>query len=133
MNQLDTVIRPDKAVQISFGRGECASSSEVQRLLDRCVPETVSHLQQANGQMYQQHGQALRHDFSQEMLLVDLDLTGLVASQRAEGSLKGYFAKSFFEFNIGSGFQPSTREYSWSRLVGFDSWCQVIGKPLFFW
>jgi hypothetical protein len=131
MNQLDTVIRPDKAGQISFGRGECASSSEVQRLLDRCVPETVIHLQQANGQMYQQHGQALRHDFSQEMLLVDLDLTGLVASQYAEGSLKGYFAKK-----PGSRGRQLCRviattyqELLWQQLLPGNTLSKVMLKP----
>lgn len=106
MNQLETIIHPDKAVQVSFGRTQCASSSEVQKLLDGCVSETVCHLQQANGQMYQRYGQALRHNFSQEMLLLDVDLTGLVASQHAEGSQKGYFAK-----------QPGRRGRQLCRLI----------------
>jgi hypothetical protein len=93
MNQLETIIRPDKAVQLSFGRKYCAHSSETQRLLTACTAETVSHLKAANRQLYQQHGQALHHDFSERFLVLDLDLTGLVTSQRAEGSTKGYFAK----------------------------------------
>ena len=32
------------------------------------------------------------HDFEREMLVVEVDLTGLRASKRAEGSTKGYFS-----------------------------------------
>lgn len=94
MSQLEMVIHPDKAVQWSFGRWRCAHSGEIQKLLNGCTTKTVNHLQQANGRLYQQHGHALHHDFSQELLVLDLDLTGLLASKRAEGSTKGYFANN---------------------------------------
>jgi hypothetical protein len=93
MNQLETLIRPDHAVQLAFGRKHCAHSSEIQRLLTACTAETVTHLKEANRQVYQHHGQALHHDFSASVLVLDLDMTGLVTSQHAEGSTKGYFAK----------------------------------------
>jgi hypothetical protein len=93
MSQVETLIRPDRAVQQAFGRWQCASSSQIQDTLDACSAETVRGLQQANGQVYQQHGQARHHDFSKELLVLDLDLTGLLASKRTEGSKKGYFAK----------------------------------------
>jgi hypothetical protein len=93
MSQLETLIRPDRAIQLSFGRHACAHSSGIQRLLTACTAETVTQLKEANRQLYQQHGQALHHDFSKSVLTLDLDLTGLVTSKRAEGSTKGYFAK----------------------------------------
>ena len=49
MSQLETLIRPDSAVQQAFGRWHSASSSQIQDTLDACTPETVSGLQQANG------------------------------------------------------------------------------------
>ncbi len=94
MNQVETILRPDKAVQLAFGRDQCAHSSIIQDTLDACTPETVSHLQHLNGQLYRTHGQALHHNFAQENLLLDLDLTGLLASKQAESSTKGYFAKN---------------------------------------
>lgn len=93
MSQIESLIRPDKAVQRAFGRRDCASSSEIQKFLDSCLPEAVSAFQQANGYLYDHYGQALRHDFSRSLLVLDLDLTGLVASPHAEDSTKGYFAK----------------------------------------
>lgn len=92
MTQVDTLIRPDKALQRAFGRWQCASASEIQRCLDRCRAETVSHLQEANRQLYRQLGQIRTHAFAEDLLVLDVDLTGLFASQHAEGSTKGYFA-----------------------------------------
>jgi hypothetical protein len=131
MKQLDTIIRPDKAVQLAFGRGHCASSSEVQKLLDRCTSETVSQVQRANGQVYQQHGQALHHDFSERFLIADLDLTGLIASQHAEASTKGYFAKQ----PGGRGRQlcrvlaTPYQELLWQRLVPGNTLSKAMLKP----
>lgn len=92
MSQLEFRVRSDKAVQWAFGHVPCASSSEVQKLLDRSTAVTVEALQHANGTLYQQHGQACSHDFSKWWLILDVDLTGLITSQSAEGSTKGYFA-----------------------------------------
>jgi hypothetical protein len=76
MSQMETLIRPDKALQLSFGRSQYAHASLVQDMLDRCTPETVRKLQQKNGHLYYQHGKALQHDFSQQLLTLDIDLTG---------------------------------------------------------
>ncbi len=91
MNQLDTILLPEKAVQLAFGLTQCAHSSVVQKTLDACSSRTVT-LQQANEQLYHRYGQALSSDCSQEYLLLDLDVTGLLAGQQAEESTKGYFA-----------------------------------------
>lgn len=94
MRQLETLIRPDKALQLSFGRGQCAHSGLVHDTLDCCTSETVCQLQTGNAHLYRKYGQAFHHDFSHRHLVLDLDLTGLLASKRAEGSTKGYFAKN---------------------------------------
>jgi hypothetical protein len=93
LSQTETLIRPDKAVQRSFGRSQCVHSALIQDMLDACSADTVGQLQKLNAQLYNHHGQAPHHDFSQGLLILDLDLTGLLASKRAEGSTKGYFAK----------------------------------------
>lgn len=92
MNQLDPILLPEKAVQLAFGLTQCAHSSVVQKTLDACLVQTVTALQQANEHLYHGYGQAPSHDCSQEYLLLDLDVTGLLAGQQAEESTKGYFA-----------------------------------------
>lgn len=91
MNQVETLLRPDKALQWAFGGHQCAHSSVIQETLDACTEDTVLQLQHANGQVYHTHGRAAHHDFTREPLLLDVDLTGLLASPHAEGSTKGYF------------------------------------------
>jgi hypothetical protein len=92
MSQMETLVRPDKALQLSFRRSHCAHSGLIQDMLDGCMPETVIQLQKKNGILYYNHSQALQHGFSHKLLTLDLDLTGLLASKNAEASTKGYFA-----------------------------------------
>jgi Transposase DDE domain group 1 len=92
MSQMETLIRPDQALQLSFQHSRCAHSGLIQDMLDECTPDTVLQLQKMNGLLYYNHSKALQHDFSQQFLTLDLDLTGLLASKRAEASTKGYFA-----------------------------------------
>jgi hypothetical protein len=92
MNQLETILFPDTAVQLAFGLTQCAHSSVVQKTLDACSSQTVTTLQHANEQLYHRYGQAPSHDCSQAYLLLDLDVTGLLAGPQAEASTKGYFA-----------------------------------------
>lgn len=92
MKQIDTILRPDTAGQLAFGLTHCAHSSVVHRTLDACSFITVAALQQANERLYHRYGQARHQDCSQDYLLLDLDVTGLLAGQQAEESTKGYFA-----------------------------------------
>ena len=94
MNQMETILLPEKAVQVAFGRTACAHSSVVQNTLDACTSETVTGLQQANTALYRHSGDAMQHDFTQDYLVLDLDLTGLLAAKQAEGSTKGYFPQT---------------------------------------
>lgn len=98
MNQIETILLPEKAVQVAFGRDQCAHSSGIQDTLDACTPETLKELQQANERLYQRYGHAIEHDFSQGNLILDLDLTGLLASSQAEGRVEGYFANHRGEY-----------------------------------
>ena len=41
--------------------------------------------------IHRQQGQVFSHDYDRELLILEVDLTGLTASKDAEGSTKGYF------------------------------------------
>jgi|SRR5215510_10202271 len=91
--QIDTRIRPDKALAQAWGLGNFAQQSTVADTLDRFTDLSVQQLRAATGQIYLREGQAPRHDYIREgLLILDIDLTGLPASQHAEGSTKGYFS-----------------------------------------
>lgn len=131
MSQFETLIRSDPAVQHAFGRWPSASSSQIQDTLTACTAQTVHDLQQANGQLYHQHSQTRYHDFSTDLLLLDLDLTGLFASKHAEGSQKGYFAKHPGEWGrqLCRVIATPYREIVGQTLVPGNTLSQITLKP----
>ena len=54
--------------------------------------QTVHQLREAIETIWRRHSALFSHDFEAEILLVEVDLTGLKASKRAELSTKGYFS-----------------------------------------
>jgi hypothetical protein len=50
-------------------------------------------MREASESLFHWLGQAHRHDFGKDFLRLDIDLTGMPASKRAEGSAKGYFSR----------------------------------------
>jgi len=90
--QTDKVVRADLAVQLAFGRAQCAQQSTIHDTLQSCQPDNVNQLRAALTELFRQRSQACRHDFSQQMLILDLDLSGERTSKRAEQATKGYFA-----------------------------------------
>jgi hypothetical protein len=90
-------LRPDKPLLNAFGYEGCADQSVIQDTLDVCVQENAIQLQQAILEIFGQHNrsQALLFDalVDNREVTIDLDLSGLPASKKAEGSEKGYFSK----------------------------------------
>ncbi len=92
VSQVNTTIRADPLLAHAWGREQSHEQSTIARVLDACTPLQVRQMREANEAVLHWLGQAHRHDFSHSLLRVDIDLTGLPASKRAEGSTKGYFS-----------------------------------------
>jgi hypothetical protein len=91
--QINTRIRPDKALAQAWGLEGFAEQSTVADTLDSFTAVNVQQLRAATSCIYLREGQAIRHDYERDgLLILDIDLTGLPASQHAEGSTKGYFS-----------------------------------------
>lgn len=90
--EINTRLRSDESLQRAFGRKSCAEQSVVQQTLNACTPRNVAEMQQAVDLIFRQHSQAYRHDYRRRWQLLDIDLTGLPCSKRAELSAKGYFS-----------------------------------------
>ena len=88
--QINTKIRPDPVLAQAWGREQFAEQSTVARVLDVCQPEQVAQLRQGIESIYRWLGQAPQHQEGE--LLIDIDLTGLPAGRKAEGSTQGYFS-----------------------------------------
>jgi len=89
--QLNVKVRPDRPLQQAFGRERCADQSTVADTLNAFTEETVEELRRAVETIHRQQGQVFSHDYDRELLILEVDLTGLTASKDAEGSTKGYF------------------------------------------
>ncbi|MGH3146189.1 MAG: transposase [Rubrobacter sp.] len=89
--ELNVRVRPDLPLQEAFGRESCAEQSTVSDTLDAFDGRAVEGLREAVEAIHRGHSRIFAHDFGREMLVVEVDLTGLAASARAEGSTKGYF------------------------------------------
>ena len=89
--ELNTLVRPDKALQKAFGRDDCADQSTVSETLNACDETNVQQMQTANKRIYQRYSKGYGHDYGKQMQVLDVDMSGLVCGQQAEGAEKGYF------------------------------------------
>jgi hypothetical protein len=85
-------VRPDLPLHRAFGRERVADQSTVQRTLDAFTEENVHQLREAVESIGRRYSRLPSHPYEREMLVVEVDLTGLRASKRAERSTKGYFS-----------------------------------------
>jgi hypothetical protein len=93
ISQVNTRLRPDVALAQAWGRQQFAEQSTLTRTLDVFDEGTVNQLRQGSERLLHQVGRTFRHDFAQELLWLDIDLTPLPISKLAEASSKGKFAK----------------------------------------
>ena len=89
--QINSKLRPDHTLAKSWGRSvSFAEQSTVARILDHCQTEQVAQFSEGIQAINRWICQSYQHPWP-HMLTVDIDLTELPASARAQGSTKGYF------------------------------------------
>lgn len=89
ISQVNTRIRPDIALARAWGRESFAEQSTLSRTLDAFGEEQIAQLRQGSEALFRRESRTLRHDFAQDWLWLDIDLTPLPASKHAESSTKG--------------------------------------------
>lgn len=85
-------VRPDRAVQLAFGRKACAEQSTLSDTLNACTAENVSQMRTAINLILRRYGGSYQHPYDTKWQLLDVDVTGMPAGRRGEGVTKGYFA-----------------------------------------
>jgi hypothetical protein len=88
-----TTLRVDPALQRAFGLPGCADQSVLAETLNAATDKDVAALRTAVEELFQQHSQACRHDFTRDLLVLDIDLSPLPASRKAEGSERCYMGR----------------------------------------
>ena len=85
-------VRHDVPLSRAFGRDRCADQSTIQRTLDAFSEENVRQLREAVERISGRYSGLPYHPYGPEMLILEVDLTGLRASKKAQLSTKGYFS-----------------------------------------
>lgn len=86
-------LRADPALYRAFGLPGCAEQSVLAETLDAATEADLAALREAMTDVFERYSQARRHDFRQELLVLDVDLSPLPASRRAEGSERSYMGR----------------------------------------
>jgi hypothetical protein len=93
--EINVRVRPDAPLREAFGRDRCADQSTIQRTLNAFTQENVCQLREAVEAIQSRLCRVFSHDYFAAqggMLILEVDLTGLKASESSEGSTKGYFS-----------------------------------------
>jgi hypothetical protein len=88
-----TTLRIDPALQRAFGLPGCADQSVLAETLNAATDQDVAALRTAVDELFQHYSQACHHDFAQDLLVLDIDLSPLPASRKAEGSERCYMGR----------------------------------------
>jgi hypothetical protein len=91
--QTGTTLRVDPALQAAFGLPGCAEQSVLAETLDAATEADVEALRQVVEASFRQYSPLRRHDYSQAVLVLDVDLSPLPTSKRAEGATRGYMGR----------------------------------------
>lgn len=92
LNEVNTRVRSDRALQRAFGRARCADQSQVSRTLDRCTEINVLELRCAATESYRTHSAGYGHNYEEQWQVLDIDTSGVPAGRQGELVTKGYFS-----------------------------------------
>jgi hypothetical protein len=97
VSDINQTLRVDKPLLQAFGYSSCADQSIIQDTLSACTEENVLQLETVLEKLFEQHNKSKEYlceaRKQQQVVTIDLDLSGQPASKNAEGSSKGYFSK----------------------------------------
>ena len=91
--EINKRLRSDPGLHAAFGRQTCAEQSVVQETLDACTEANVTQMHHAMDVIYRRQSQGYRHDYTQRLQVLDVDMTGMPCGKKAAFATQGYFAK----------------------------------------
>ena len=135
VSAINTQVRPDSVLLRSFGYPRCADQSVIQQTLDAATETTVSELAEVLGELWFLHNRSQTRCVSgeaKEAMCVDIDMSALPISQRAEGSEKGYVAKRQPQYTrqLVRLLLPATQEIVSQRVYAGNTRSDAVFKPM---
>jgi hypothetical protein len=92
VSTVNNLLRTDEGLQRLFGRSACAEQSVISETLNAVTGENIIETTKFIQKVYRTHSLSCQHEYEKNWLLLDADLTGILAGKTAEGSEKGYFS-----------------------------------------
>jgi len=92
VSSVNNLLRTDEGLQRLFGRSACAEQSVISETLNAVTGENIIETTRFIQKVYRTHSLSCQHEYEKNWLLLDADLTGILAGKTAEGSEKGYFS-----------------------------------------
>jgi hypothetical protein len=89
MYQVNLRLCPDLALARAWGRPHFASQANLARTLDSFNETSIGQLRQGSERLFRRESRSLSHNFAQDWLWLDIDLTALPISKHAQASAKG--------------------------------------------
>jgi hypothetical protein len=89
LSQVNTRLRPERALARAWDRVSFAEQSSLARTLDQFSDVQIAQLRQGSQTLFRRQSGTLRHNLAADWLWLDIDLTPLPASKHAEASTKG--------------------------------------------
>ena len=91
LSEINTKLPTEAYLAQAWGWPQFADQSTLSRCLDQLTQMNLAELAQASTCIWQACSRTLSHDWRGHLCL-DLDLSGLPSSKKAEGSSKGFFS-----------------------------------------
>lgn len=130
---LNRKLRVDRTLLQAFGYRKCADQSVIQETLNAATEDNVQQMEGALKAIWGENNltESLLESARSEGRIetVDMDLTGMPASRKAEGSTKGYFAgkKNIHGRQLARVLVPRTQEIVSENLYpGIMTSCKVF-------
>lgn len=131
--EINTKVRPDRALLEAFGYQRCADASVIQQTLDATTEATVLELETALASMSREHGVvASGVSAFQTGVFIDIDLSALPIGKRSEGAKKGYISKkqNTYTRQLARLMRSDTQEILCNELYAGDTRSDKVFKKM---
>jgi len=130
VSQVNTRLCPDLALAYAWGRERFADQSQLARALDTFDTTHIAQLRQGNEILFRRESRVWQHDYDQDWLWLDIDLTPLPISKHAEQSTKGKFGqKNRYGRQLARVHAPQYHETVFSRVYPGNQESSPTYKP----
>jgi hypothetical protein len=113
---INYTFRVDKALLKAFGYEKCADQSVIQETLNAVTEDNISQMENALKTIWEQNNLSVslieKAQKENNTVTIDIDLSGQIASKKAEQSQKGYFSgkKNAYGRQLARVLVPETQE-----------------------